>query len=575
MLCNLLALVLLLFTVTGAGMAQTQTAPTEDDTTLANRYFADAEKFSRDARFDSSIFYYEKAGRLYEKTAIRLRQPRLWEKYVKSYNNLGDNYRRRNDGAKALAYLNQALETGRKRLGENHLEVAQSFHNLGNVYFGQVNFKKALEISRQTYGENSSNVAGLCDNIGFVLQRQGDYEQAMTYFNRALSILKKIYDHDNSDFARNYYNTGELYLRKNDLAPALDYYGKALAIRREVLGEHDPVVARTYWRMADVYSQQNNFTKAIASAHLAILSVTPAFTDTNVYANPPLQNISLEVELLAALHMKALNFERLFSLQSYAPQDLQVSLSTYQLALDLIDKTRRSYRTEGSKLYLGNRASEVYENAIRVALVAHHAAKDPKFKEKAFSFVEKSKAAALAQVLQESQARQFAGLPPDLLEKERNLKIDLAFYETESEKERQRAEKADKAKLRQDEDRYFALARAYEKLLVRLEKNYPQYYALKYKTATASVAELQKSLDDKTALLEYFLGDNSIFAFAISKDGFETVSMDIDSSFKALVVSLSNSFKNVTAKTAYLQSAVQLYRTLVQPLISLLANKSR
>ncbi|MGH7595537.1 MAG: CHAT domain-containing protein, partial [bacterium] len=698
-----LSLVLLM--IATIAVAQTGVAPAVDDTTLADQYFAKAEKFVKDARFDSSIFYYEKAGRLYEKTATQLQQPRLWEKYIKSYNQLGNSYRRKKELEKALACLNQALTTGRKQLGENHLEVAQSWHNLGSVYVEQPNFekaleyfnralslrihalgenhlevaksynnigvvynnksdfekaliyfnkslaikykvlgentldvartysnlgdlyllqgnfdlalefmkktlaiklklfdanhpevgstylnlgnvyleqlkfdltlenyKKALEISLQTYGENSFNVAGICDNIGFVLQLQGDYEQAMTYFNRALSIYK-INDHENLDFARNYYNTGELYLRKNELSAALDYYGKALAIRREALGQHDPTVARTYWRIAQIYCQQNNFAKGIASAHLAILSVTPAFTDTNVYANPPLQNIRSEVELLPALHMKALNFERLFSLQSHSPQDLQTSLSTYQLASDLIDKTRRSYRTEGSQLYLGDRASEVYENAIRVALVAHHTAKDPKFKEQAFSFAEKRQAAALAQALQESQTKHFAGLPPDLLEKEKNLKIDLAFYETELEKEKQKAEKADKVRLRQHEDRYFTLAREYEKLLGRFEKNHPQYYALKYRTSAASVAELQKTLDDKTALVEYFWGDKTIFAFAVAKDAFEAISIDRDSSFDAVVTSLSNSFKKVTSKIAYQQSAAQLYRTLVQPLASRFTNK--
>jgi CHAT domain-containing protein len=696
----------MLLALAAAAMAQTGASPVVDDTTLANQYFAKAEKWAKESKFDSAIFHYENASLIYEKLAAQRNTAGLWERHIKSYNNIGDMFRRKNELERARFYLNKAIATGTKQLGENHLEVAQSFHNLGNVYvtefelekalenfnralsarirllgdnhlevaksynnigvvykekydyenaliyfnkslalkyklqgentidiartynnigdlyrlqgdfdmalefakksaalklkllpanhaeigsaylnLGNVyleqnnlemaleNYQKALENAERVYGENSLPVAATCGNIGLALQQQGDYGQAVANYQRALTILIKAYGENHLEVARNYYNTGELYLLKRDYAKALIYLSDALSIRRQTLGEPHPLMSQVYRKMAEAYFGQNNFERAVVAAHKAILSVTPAFTDTNIYANPPLQNISSEVELLPALAQKALNLERLFSLKSHDRKDLQMSLTTYQLAADLIDKMRRDHRAEGSKLFLGERALAIYENAIRAAALSYKLAKDIKYQKQAFAFAEKSKATVLSQLLQESQAKQFAGIPADLLEKERDLKINLGFYETEMEK--QKTGKPDKAKLRRYEDRYFALKREREKLNERLEKSYPQYYALKYKSSIAAIAELQESLDGQTAMVEYFSGEYTIFAFAVTRDGFDMVAIEKDSSFEARADSLIASFKNVAAKDAYLQNAAHLYQMLVQPLASRITNKTK
>jgi CHAT domain-containing protein len=112
-------------------------------------------------------------------------------------------------------------------------------------------------------------------------------------------------------------------------------------------------------------------------------------------------------------------------------------------------------------------------------------------------------------------------------------------------------------------------------LIGAFEKAYPQYYDLKYKIQTASVSDLQKSLNDATALVEYFLGDSAIYIFAITRDGFDVVETGKDSAFSAAIASLANSFKNVTSKAAYLRHAAELYQLLVKPVEQRIADKFR
>lgn len=79
--------------------------------------------------------------------------------------------------------------------------------------------------------------------------------------------------------------------------------------------------------------------------------------------------------------------------------------------------------------------------------------------------------------------------PDSLLEKERDLRIDLEHYDTHLQREKQKKDDLDSLKIADFESRYFALNRQYEKLIAEFEKTYPKYYDLKYQTQTASIRE--------------------------------------------------------------------------------------
>jgi CHAT domain-containing protein len=67
----------------------------------------------------------------------------------------------------------------------------------------------------------------------------------------------------------------------------------------------------------------------------------------------------------------------------------------------------------------------------------------------------------------------------------------------------------------------FDLNRQYETLKSRFETDYPQYYKAKYDLSTVSLQAVQDELlQPNQSLLEYLVGDSSIFAFLVRKDTF-------------------------------------------------------
>ncbi len=68
--------------------------------------------------------------------------------------------------------------------------------------------------------------------------------------------------------------------------------------------------------------------------------------------------------------------------------------------------------------------------------------------------------------------------------------------------------------------RLFKSQRSYDSLIYVFETQYPEYYNLKYNNSPATVEQVAKLLDKKTAMLSYIIGDSTITIFAISKKDF-------------------------------------------------------
>jgi CHAT domain-containing protein len=154
------------------------------------------------------------------------------------------------------------------------------------------------------------------------------------------------------------------------------------------------------------------------------------------------------------------------------------------------------------------------------------------------------------------------------------VRIDLAFYEKSLLEEQLRGSDADSAQIAALQDKVFGLKQTYDALGQRFEKNYPDYYNLKYQSRVASVAELQQRLlDDKTALVEYFLGADSIFVFVLTKAAFNIRASHKDSLFEPQIEQLR---QGIVAQdfAAYALPAYRLYQTLLAPMANAISGKS-
>ncbi|MEH2306301.1 tetratricopeptide repeat protein, partial [Nostoc sp.] len=113
----------------------------------------------------------------------------------------------------AVAWCEQCLEVTKKRLGEEHLHVATSLHNLGGFYFSQGRcneveslYLQALAIRRHLLGDEHHTVAQSLNDLGLFYSFQGRCNEVESLYLQALAIRRCLLGEDNLDVAQSLNN---------------------------------------------------------------------------------------------------------------------------------------------------------------------------------------------------------------------------------------------------------------------------------------------------------------------------------------------------------------------------------
>jgi len=169
----------------------------------------------------------------------------------------------------------------------------------------------------------------------------------------------------------------------------------------------------------------------------------------------------------------------------------------------------------------------------------------------------------LQEAISETNAKSFAGIPDPLLEEEKRLKSSLAVV---LQKLAQKPDAEEEKVLRENA---FTLNQQYQGFVRELERNYPEYYNLKFNTEAPSVTQVQQLLGSKTALISYFIDDtnNRIYTLLITQKRFRITDQALPEDFNKNINGLRNSIYFLSDQT-YLLTARKLYRILIPKLPS-------
>lgn len=481
------------------------------------------------------------------------------------YNNLGLVYGNTGNIGLAREYHQKALSIRNKFFGQNHVEVAASYNNLGLTYGLEdealENYEKSYQILLKIYGEKHAKVAFSLNNIALVQLKQKHYDDALENFQKVLDIWNAIHAEPHPHQAFVYTNIGRTYFEQMDYDTALEYQEMALKIYRKHYGGKHPEIANTYNQIGSIYKNLGKFDLALDNFQQAILANSPVFNKSNIQLNPKVQDYyQADLQLISFL-LKAQTLEARHFGKTLKFSDLAMALQTLQSCDSLIDHIRQLRTLQNDKIALGNLATEIYTNAIKISLqLAEYSVSRKNYWQKAFYFAEKSKAAVLLEAIADTQAKQFAGIPDSLLENERKLNAEIAFYEQKL------AEKPELIIENQYKDQLFALNRQYEDFRSKLEKSFPEYFDLKFNVKIADIPTIQQKLDSKTTLISFFISDQRIYNFQVSKEKFEVLDLPKPADFEKEIIAFRNSIYYRSQKTFEKQAYI-LYKTLFDKIL--------
>lgn len=466
---------------------------------------------------------------------------------AEALSSLGQVYRITGKFVQADEQLQMALTIRMEKLPGTHELIAASYNDLGLVYTQlDVNkafdyYEKALAIYQKLHGNDHPKIAIANTNLGYVYYKEKLYGDAIVYYETALKIWEKIYTQPHPNKAIVLMNLGQTYSSMGNRKVALEFYEKARSMYVASQGSKHPDVAYIYNLLGNEKIAQAKFDEALVDYQKAIMANIPGIDIEDIQINPPTKNFYNGNSLLYSLMYKAQALEAKYLGKTLKESDLILGLKTLQVADSLIDRLRQQATNESDKLTLGAIANEVYGDGVRIAhLLSEVALRNRKtYRELSFYFAEKSKSAVLLEAISDTNAKSFANIPDALLEEEKDLKSAIALI---SQKLAQKPSEEEEKYLRET---IFSLNRNYQEFTKRLENQYPEYFNLKYNSASPSINQLQNLVDDKTALISYFIdenadGNNRLYTFIISKKQFRIVDTGLPKEYDKYITGLRN-----------------------------------
>jgi tetratricopeptide (TPR) repeat protein len=452
----------------------------------------------------SSQGEYAQAEPLYRQ-ALEITKQVLGERhpaYAGSLNNLANLYTSQGEYAQAEALYRQALKIRKQALGERHPDYAASLNNLAMRYDSRGEYaqaeplcRQALEIEKEVLGERHPAYAGSLNNLAGLYQEQGEYAKAEPLYRQALEIRKQVLGERHPKHAESLHNLANLYSVQREYAKAEPLFRQALEIKKQVLGEHHPDYALSLNNLAGLYQAQREYTKA-----------EPLYRQALVALRQRPEGPPLEFGQLTAADLRPLpdtvrwlaNYCHLLEVRlGPRPTTLQLRAADHAFALALAVRERLRQEVleqDASKLHHGAEALDLISRRISLCqrlFVQEGRAADL---ETALATAEQGTARVFLEQLGRARALSVGRVSAELRAQEAALRRQRREFDVRIAKEQDKpSDKRDPDKVGQLLDAQKQVEAQLDELIRRMEKDYPQYAALKY-PKPCSVAEARACL---------------------------------------------------------------------------------
>ncbi len=494
---------------------------------LGEAYLFKADATRRLDDFDIANALYGESERI----LLNCQTEKCRSNLFKAYNGQGIINRRRNRFEKAVSYYEKALETHRKLKDSNPIwqaiilnNIANCQDDLGNSERAFSNYKQAIEIVEQR-GTHSYMLSGFNSNLAESYCKVHDYDRAIYHFRVAISNFKKTNKkRELPNLASAHQGIGSCFFAKDRKASGFDEYQTALGLL------DFKVLDKGFFDQVLFPSMAIQILIQYADEHLKLFETTQ------------------EVDYL------------------------QKGKEFYDLAVDFLFHLKSSYKEEISKEILIRDNYGAFEGAIKSNYLLYELKKDDKYLKQALDFAEKSQNAFLMESVVRGKAVAFAGIPDSVLQRESAIKSKISNLESEL-NALNKSKNSSKEEINQIRKSIFQEKENYYTVLETYEKYYPEYFDLKYSTKTVSYDFIKDVLlPTETSLLEFFIGEKSIFVFLLSKENFKVFKVEKTTDFDSWVETFQKSTSTFDPldesgqNLAFVDAGYLLYESLIKPI---------
>jgi CHAT domain-containing protein/predicted negative regulator of RcsB-dependent stress response len=396
----------------------------------------------------------------------------------------------------ALDFQNRALSIFQE-IGDRKGE-ADVHGRAGYIYFCVGELNKALNhYTRSTavYRESHNRYleGTMLANIGDVLSALGNDRDALEKYKAALPLIRSVGDKQWEALTQN--SMASAYFNLGESRQALDAFNQALPLFEAVRNQRWE--ANTLNGIGVVYRQSGEWQKALEH-HQKALHLSRAAGDRAGEALT-LYDIAYAERARGNLDAARSNIESAIRIS----ETLRTNVASHDMRASFLASTHQQY-----SLY------------IDVLMRSHNQQPSAGFDSRAFEASERGRARSLLETLAESHANIRQGVDAELIGRERGLQRQL---KAGAERRIQLAEeKASSEELATVERELGDLTMEYQQVQGQIRASSPRYAAL-MQPAPLALGEIQrKVLDADTVLLEYALGEERSFVWAVTPDSIKS-----------------------------------------------------
>ncbi len=456
------------------------------------------------------------------------------------FNNFGNiiiTYRDVGEYNRAIYYGKKSVELAKERKMEHEALFSKVW--LGLDYLDNNQKLKAFELEKQLEHEikgyaQKKNAEKYVELEYLLLKSRvffakGNTAAALEKLKEFFVLNGKIYDKDsNSKYyigKTKYLWQKAKYLATYDFDKAIKVYKNLIYTIADYYGPKNNQIFEAYHQLALLYLETGQIEKMLIN-HQKVLNIFDSrFKEDDLLNTPESINQNYGIPFLRALILKTEGLIEFAQVNENSKDIHAAALNTLRLAEEVAEGLRWETQWRSSKLRMGKWSNRIADNYIHIYNQLYHKTGNQDYLEKAFQQSQRNKATLMMAGLQEAKVKSFLGIPDTVLEKEAAFKKDISIYHKQIYDGRLREQPNDSL-LGAWETQLLALNNQYQEFQKDLEQRYPKYHELKYKFPVYSVADIQQTLEPEEALIEYFAGDSSVYAFLLTPSTFETIELD-------------------------------------------------
>ncbi|MEM6686660.1 MAG: CHAT domain-containing protein [Bacteroidota bacterium] len=507
----------------------------------------------------------------YEKSLTYFKKANDFSWIDRTLGNISQIYTQQGDYKKAQEYAKIAISYAKEN--KDALTIWKNTKSLGEAYFYAREFKKAQQTfsAAQQLQDDQDGTFELFE--ADILFQLGNYEAAATLTKKALRLATTCktgtYICEDNVFGATKL-LGQIYLDQQQPEKALQQFTTCLQFI-DSWGD-DIENGRLYILIGDAHARLQAYTTALENYQKALHSFIPSFKETDPSKNPPETLWTPDIWLMEIFKNKGDCFRAKYQ-STTDTKWLHLTAEHYQLAVNSSELVRLHFSENDSKLLLGSYSNAFYEDLIYAKLELHALTKEVVYQEEAFQIAQRANAFVLRKFINEQKALQAANIPKETIAKFKQYEKELAIFNRKVK---------DSINYVQSLEKRIETKENFENLKKSIAKNYPKFDKLRNDLQGISVKALQARLNENTQLIKYFLGEETLYTFSITKEHFHIDQIAVPDDFETTIQQYRNALSDIdfihnnpiTAEAHYLQTASTLYNLLLKTPLQRIENKN-